>query len=1344
MKKLFLLAFFSILANLGFSQALSTYTFSAFSSTYAPVSGSFISASGGTGWGTSAWDDCYYNSISIGFNFVYCGATYTSISASQNCWLTLGHTFPTSVVNTYDNDLTNTAIGANLPRPILAALWTDTKTSGACVRYATTGTAPNRVFTIEWYHMGFYSTSSSWATPSESVEIILYETSNIIDFAYDNLSSHSYSTSSCAIGITGGTAASGTGTQPAWSLNSISSPAVSMSTITRYLSGQPGTNQVYRWSPCGITLAPTNDGPICSGGTVNFSGTLTGGTASGYSWSGPTSFSSTSQNPSITGVTTSQAGIYTFTATSTSCTVTATTTLTVDSTPTATISGTTAFCSGNSSNITFTGTAGATVNYNINGGGTLSVTLSAAGTATVSTGTLTTGTTAAVYNYSLISATLGSCSQTLTGSAIVTVNPVPSTITGTTTVCVGSTTTLSDADAGGTWSTGSTSIATVAGSGTSAVITGVSSGSATITYLFASTGCLRTMSVTVNPTPAVISGPSAVCLNSSITLTDASASGTWSSSNTGVASVSTGGTVSGTGVGTATITYAFGTGCNATKSITVNSLPATITGANNVCEGGSVTTLADATTGGSWSSSSTVSATVNSSGDVTGVTAGSTTITYTIGTGCYQTMAMTVNPLPGAITGSTSVCDGSTVTLTNGSGTGTWTSSNTAVATAGSTTGIITGVTAGSTVITFMLSTGCITTTAFTVNPLPPAISGPSSVCEGGSTITLSNSVTGGSWASSATTVATAGISSGIITGVSAGTVTITYTHIGCNTTTSITVLAQPGAIVTPLGDTMMCPGSFVVLASSVGSGYSFQWNNSTGPISGATDDYYLTYSGSNYSVSILNSLGCTTVSRPVAVTVNPATASVTTTGTSPICQGSVFPLNANTGTGLTYQWIDGTTAISGATGAVFNATASGNYNVIVSNAAGCSATSSPAVSLTVLPAPSTTLLATGPLNFCAGDSVIITSDTTAGTVYQWQLGSSSITGATNVNFTATNSGTYNVVMTNSYGCSSVATAVVTAIALPSAAITPTGTGSFCVGGSAALSTPAAAGNTYQWYRNGTVIGGAVTSNYTTYSGGNFKVTVVSSAGCSNTTSPAFYVNEINTPVVAPITTTSFCWGGNSVLQVNVASTAGVSFQWQIGGANISGATDNTYSAVATGDYSCVVTVSGSCTIGSNAVSVVQFPLPNPVVVYDGITLGTQNYYVTYQWFRNLVPVTGIGPMLIPSDTGTYTVRVIDTNGCQSVSTGYIVTKVGGTKVLGINKVTASDISIFPNPANDIVHIVSPEKLKAVISAADGRKIIEQENAVNINISSLAEGVYMLMLIDSDGQIIKVEKMLKN
>ncbi len=202
---------------------------------------------------------------------------------------------------------------------------------------------------------------------------------------------------------------------------------------------------------------------------------------------------------------------------------------------------------------------------------------------------------------------------------------------------------------------------------------------------------IKEVFITSNTISPIV-GVTTLCQGSTTTLSDSTAGGTWSSGNTAVATVA-GGVVSGAGLGTASISYSYNSGACVTTT-TVNVVPpvGTISGISHVCAG-SATTLTDATTGGTWSSSNTTKATVGSTGIVTGVAAGTATITYSTGGTCFATLLVTVNSIPTAISGPLSVCTGVTTTLSDGAGGGTWSSSNTAIASIGSSTsGIVTGI----------------------------------------------------------------------------------------------------------------------------------------------------------------------------------------------------------------------------------------------------------------------------------------------------------------------------------------------------------------------------------------------------------------------------------------------------------------------------------------------------------------------------------------------------------------------------------------------------------------------------------------------------------------------------
>jgi hypothetical protein len=133
--------------------------------------------------------------------------------------------------------------------------------------------------------------------------------------------------------------------------------------------------------------------------------------------------------------------------------------------------------------------------------------------------------------------------------------------------------------------------------------------------------------------------------------------------------------------------------------------------------------------------------------------------------------------------------------------------------------------------------------------------------------------------------------------------------------------------------------------------------------------------------------------------------ATLTPAGPTTFCQGGSVVLNANVGTGLTYQWYNGATSISGANSSSYTATAGGTYNVQVSNGS-CSATSlNQNVSVTVL-------------NLTVAQSGSSIWSNTAGASYQWIncKDNSIIQGAIGQGYTVTTGGTFAVIITQD-GC---------------------------------------------------------------------------------------------------------------------------------------------------------------------------------------------------------------------------------------------------------------------------------------------------------------------------------------
>ena len=562
---------------------------------------------------------------------------------------------------------------------------------------------------------------------------------------------------------------------------------------------------------------------------------------------------------------------------------------------------------------------------------------------------------------SIATNTITGCTNNMAGSITVTVNPLPTayTVTGGGTMCAGDPglhVGLSWSDIGINYQLyrdGSPVGVPFPGIG-GVLDFGVYStgGNYLVVATDGTTFCqsLMTSSATiiVNPLPSAIMGTTSICVNTSTTLSDADAGGTWSSNDGTIATIGfTSGIMNGVGAGATTITYTLPTTCATTVPVVINPTPvvAAITGITNECVGFGQT-LGDMTAAGVWSSTDGTIAAVDASGNVTGVAAGIVTISYSVtnGFGCVTaaTTPDTVNALPvvGAIGGPTSVCIGIPTLLTNSTSGGVWMSGDITIATIDPSTGAITGVMAGAVDITYTVTSlaGCVTSvsTNETVNPSPSVsmINGPASVCTG-LMITLSDPDAGGVWSSSDNTIATVD-ATGTVTGIAFGVANISYTEtngFGCSNSALLNLTvgnAMPVSTLSP-GNATLCNGApaNIVLTTS-GSGLTYQWSVNGNDIVGATN--------SSYDADTTGT---------IAITMNNGTCSETLTANISMPPHPVIGYNSAgnylyTSTYSTYQWYKDGVPVTGANSSLFTPTGAGSYKVVVSDANGCYVASAP------------------------------------------------------------------------------------------------------------------------------------------------------------------------------------------------------------------------------------------------------------------------------------------------------------------------------------------------------------------------------------------------------------------
>ncbi|OXB08655.1 hypothetical protein B0A81_10155 [Flavobacterium plurextorum] len=1211
-----------------------------------------------------------------------------------------------------------------------------------------------------------------------------------------------------------------------------SSPTVCISTaitaITHTTTGATGIGSA-SGLPAGVTAAWASNTITISGtptesGTFNYSIPLTGGCGSvdaigtitvtpantaGTASSSPTVCISTAIT-NITHTTTGATGIGSASGLPAGVTaVWASNTITISGTPSS--SGTFNYSiplTGGCSNVNAVGTITVTPAANagtlsgasnicVNGTTTFTGNGSSGGSWTSNDGSIATvdaagivtghavGTVTITYTVSATSP----CTAAATATRDVTVASAPNagTLSGDTEICLGGSTKFIPVGANGTgtWSSTSPGIASIDAS--TGVVTGESSGIATISYtVTGGAGCSSststvdvTVGVTAGPSAGILTGTQEVCVGESTVFgsSGASAAGAWSTSDPSIASIDGSGAITGLTVGTATITYtvAGGGGCEdafVSRTITVNPTNTTTAASSNptVCITSAIPNITHTTTGATGIGAASglpagvtaawVSNTITISGTPT--ESGSFNYSIPLTGGCGNINAVgtiTITPA-NTTTGASSsptVCINNAITNI--------THTTTGATGIGSASGLPAGVTAAwaSNTITISgtptvsgtfnysipLTGSCGSVNAIgTINVTPANTAGLASsnptLCINTALVNITHTTTG------ATGIDTAsGLPAGVTASWASNTITISGTPTesgtfnysipltgGCgsvNATGTITVKAANTTAGASSNPTVCINNAITNIthtttgatgigsASGLPAGVTASWASNTitisgTPTSGGTFNYSIPLTGGCSSVNATGSITVTPVNTTTGASSSPTlcinTALInithTTTGATGIGAASGLP------TGVTADWTSNTITISG------TPSVSGTFNYNIPLIGGCGTVS--AIGTITVKAANTAGSASSTPTVCINNTITnITHTTTgatgigsasglpAGVTAVWASNTITISG------TPTASGTFNYTIPLTGNCGTVeaagtitvtpANTAGTASSSPTVCIstaitdiTQTTTGATGIGAASGLP----AGVTAVWASNTITISGTPTVS------GTFDYSIPLTGGCGTveatgtiTVTPANTAGTASSSPIVCINTaiadiTHATTGATGIVSAS-GLPAGVTAAWSSNTITISGTPTESgtfnYSIPLTGgcgtvEATGIITVIPANTAGTASSSptvCISTAIADIMHTTTGATgIGSASGLpagVTAAWTSNTITISGT-----PTESGTFNYSIPLTGGCSNVNATGTIT-VTPANAAGI--ASSSPTICISTAITDITHITT-------------------------------------------------------
>jgi len=523
-------------------------------------------------------------------------------------------------------------------------------------------------------------------------------------------------------------------------------------------------------------------------------------------------------------------------------------------------------------------------------------------------------------------------------------------------------------------------------------------------------------------------------------------------------------------------------------------------------------------------------------------------------------------------------------------------------------------------------------------------------------------------------------------------TTSVDYSYINSGTLcqtdvkTLITVIAAPiPRITTRYGD-QACAGKAVEMDLSgpgVDASDDIKWYDSSGALVGFGLIYYAPVSGT-YTAVVTSPGGCVGTAKQKG-TINPLPGSTINQGTgSKICAGGSVTLTTST-PGVSNQWTYNNKSVIFKNKSSIVVTKDGLYTLAVTNASGCSDSTSYYLTVNPLPLPkiayltSTTFCPGGVINF---DAASFNNGLSTYVSFQWLNNGVAIPNATTKSYLATTGGSYTLQVTDMNGCTGISPPVVITIkpTPPTPLISASGPLTTCKGTPLSLTvTNYNAKYFYQWQQNGFSLPSTNVQTYYPQVSATYTVLAQdTSTKCYiESASVAVTINPVPVASVG-FTTLSICTNNNAAhdqitLTPQVSPVGSYTYQWYMNGvASGSPTTSSTYAAKATGQYYFTATSAGGCTGTALPVQVTISSSPKPVIQpsanfsasfcnplpgFTYLELVPGATYNSYQWYLNGAIIQGDTSAEVRATAdGKYQLQVVNADGCSGLSDPLIVT----------------------------------------------------------------------------------------